>query len=74
MNIFYKVFLLAFDINLYLTNEKEENKMRIVRFIAKHWVISFIVVAVLFGVVLLNLEALAISMGSSLIQFLLGGK
>ena len=27
MNIFYKVFLLAFDIKVYLTNEKEEHKM-----------------------------------------------
>lgn len=74
MNIFYKMFLLAFNIKIYLTNEKEENKMRLVRFIAKHWVISFIVVAVLFGVILPNVEALAISRGSSLIQFLLGGK
>lgn len=48
--------------------------MRLVRFIAKHWVISLIVVVVLFGVVIPNLEALAISRGSSLVQFLLGGK
>lgn len=48
--------------------------MRLVRFIAKHWVISFIVIAVLFGIVLPNVEAELVSRGSSLIQFLLGGK
>lgn len=48
--------------------------MRLVRFIAKHWVISLIVVVVLFGIVLPNLEAELVSRGSSLVQFLLGGK
>nr|DAZ79386.1 MAG TPA: hypothetical protein [Caudoviricetes sp.] len=48
--------------------------MRLVRFIAKHWIISLIVITVLFGVVLPNVEAELISRGSSLIQFLLGGK
>ena len=48
--------------------------MRLVRFIAKHWIISLIVITVLFGVVLPNVEAELVSRGSSLIQFLLGGK
>lgn len=73
MNIFYKVFLLAFDIKIYLTNEKEENKMRLVRFLGKHWILTIIIVTIVFGIVLPNVEALVISRGSSLIQFLLGG-
>lgn len=47
--------------------------MRLIRFIAKHWVISLIVVTIVFGIVLPNVEALAISRCSSLIQYLLGG-
>lgn len=74
MNIFYKVFLLAFNIKIYLTNEKEENKMRLVRFLGRHWIATIIIVAILFGIVLPNLEAEIVSRGSSLIQFLLGGK
>lgn len=45
----------------------------VIRFIARHWLVSIIIVAILFGIVLPNLEALAISRGSSLIQFLLEG-
>lgn len=45
----------------------------VVRFLGKHWILTIIIVAILFGVVLPNLEAIAISRGSSLIQFLLGG-
>ena len=73
MNIFYEVFLLAFKIKIYLTNEKEENKMRAIKFLSKHWILTIIVVTILFGVVLPNVEALVVSRGSSLIQFLLGG-
>lgn len=47
--------------------------MRLVRFIAKHWVISLIVIAVLFGVVLPNVEALIVSRGSDFINSILGG-
>lgn len=71
MNIFYEVFLLAFDIKIYLL--KEENKMKFIKFLSKHWIVSLIVVVVVFAVVLPNLEALAISRGSSLVQLLLGG-
>lgn len=46
----------------------------VVRFLGRHWIVSLIVVVVVFAVVLPNLEALAISRGSSLIQYLLGGK
>lgn len=48
--------------------------MRLVRFIARHWIISLIVITVVFGIVLPNLEAELVSRGSSLIQYLLGGK
>lgn len=47
--------------------------MKFIKFLSKHWVVSLIVVVVVFAVVLPNLEALAISRGSSLIQFLLEG-
>lgn len=47
--------------------------MRFVRFLGKHWLLTTLVVAVLFGIVLPNVEALAMSRGSSLIQYLLGG-
>ena len=47
--------------------------MRLIKFLAKHWLVTLFVVTVVFGVVLPNLEALAISRGSSLVQFLLGG-
>ena len=64
----------ALNIKVYLvTKGKEENKMRFIRFIAKHWIISLIVIAVLFGVVLPNVEASIVSMGSDLINSLLGG-
>lgn len=44
-----------------------------IRFLGRHWILIIIVVTILFGIVLPNVEALAISRGSSLIQFLLGG-
>lgn len=47
--------------------------MRLVRFIARHWIISIIIIAVVFGVVLPNIEAIVVSRGSSLIQMILGG-
>lgn len=46
----------------------------IVRFLGRHWIATAIIVAVIFGIVLPNLEAEIVSWGSSLIQFLLGGK
>lgn len=46
----------------------------IVRFLGKHWIATTIIVAVIFGIVLPNLEAELVSRGSSLVQFLLGGK
>lgn len=45
----------------------------VIRFIARHWLVSIIIVAVLFGIVLPNLEAELVSRGSSLVQLLLGG-
>lgn len=47
--------------------------MKAIKFLAKHWIATIIIVAIIFGIVLPNVEALAISRGSSLIQFLLGG-
>lgn len=47
--------------------------MRLIRFIAKHWVISLIVIIVLFGVVLPYLEAELVSWVSDLVNTLLGG-
>ena len=46
----------------------------IVRFLGRHWITTIIVVTILFGIVLPNLEAELVSRGSSLIQYLLGGK
>lgn len=45
----------------------------VVRFLGKHWILTIIVVFILFGVVLPNVEAELVSRGSSLIQYLLGG-
>lgn len=47
--------------------------MKVIKFLAKHWIITTIVVTILFGIVLPNLEAELVSRGSSLIQYLLGG-
>lgn len=46
----------------------------IVKFLWRHWIATTIIVVVIFGIVLPNVEALVISRGSSLIQYLLGGK
>lgn len=46
---------------------------KVIRFLGRHWIATILVVTIVFGVVLPNVEALAISRGSSLIQFLLGG-
>lgn len=73
MNIFYKVFLLAFDIKVYLTNEKEENKMKVIKLLSKHCIATLLVVTIIFGIVLPNVEEELVSRGSSLIQYLLGG-
>jgi hypothetical protein len=55
MSIFYKVFPLAFDIKIYLTNKKlEVYIMKIIKFLAKHWVCTLILVTVIFAVVLPN--------------------
>lgn len=48
--------------------------MKVIKFLAKHWIVSIIIVTILFGIALPNLEAELVSRGSSLIQFLLGGK
>lgn len=48
--------------------------MKIIRFIAKHWIISIIIVTIVFAIVLPNLEALALSRGSDFINSILGGK
>ena len=48
--------------------------MKTIKFLSKHWIATTIIVVVIFAIVLPNLEALAISRGSSLIQYLLGGK
>lgn len=47
--------------------------MKVIKFLAKHWILTIIVVTILFGIVLPNLEAELVSRGSSLIQYLLGG-
>lgn len=46
----------------------------IVKFLGRHWIVTTIIVVILFGIVLPNLEAELVSRGSSLIQYLLGGK
>ncbi len=46
----------------------------VVRFLGRHWIATTIIVAIIFGIVLPNVEAELVSRGSSLIQFLLGGK
>lgn len=48
--------------------------MKAIKFLAKHWICTLILVTVIFAVVLPNVEAELVSKGSSLIQFLLGGK
>lgn len=45
----------------------------VVRFLGRHWIATTIVVTILFGIVLPNLEAELVSRGSSLVQLLLGG-
>lgn len=45
----------------------------IVKFLGRHWIATTIIVVVIFGVVLPNVEAIAVSSGSSLIQMILGG-
>lgn len=47
--------------------------MRAIKFLAKHWIITTIVVTILFGIVLPNLEAELVSKNYPLIQYLLGG-
>ena len=48
--------------------------MKVVRFLGRHWIITTIIVTIVFAIVLPNLEALALSRGSSLVHYLLGGK
>lgn len=47
--------------------------MKVIKFLAKHWIATLIVVTIVFGVVLPNVEAIAVSRGSSLMQMILGG-
>nr|DAK91734.1 MAG TPA: hypothetical protein [Caudoviricetes sp.] len=46
---------------------------KVIRFLGRHWITTTIIIAILFGIVLPNLEAELVSRGSSLIQYLLGG-
>ena len=60
---------------IFIKQLKEENKMRaIIRFLGRHWIITTIIVTIVFAIVLPNLEALALSRGSDFINILLGGK
>lgn len=47
--------------------------MKAIKLLAKHWIATLLVVTIVFGIVLPNVEAIVISRGSSLIQYLLGG-
>ena len=47
--------------------------MKVIKLLSKHWIVTLLVVAIVFGVVLPNVEALVVSRGSYLIQMILGG-
>ena len=46
----------------------------VIRFLGIHWIATTIIVVVIFGIVLPNVEAELVSRGSSLIQMILGGR
>lgn len=46
----------------------------IIRFLGRHWIITTIVVAIIFGIVLPNVEAELVSKGNDFINSILGGK
>lgn len=48
--------------------------MKVIKFLAKHWIATILVVIIVFGIVLPNLEAELVSRGSDLVNTLLGGK
>lgn len=48
--------------------------MKAIKFLAKHWIVSIIIVTILFGIALPNLEEELVSRGSDLVNTLLGGK
>lgn len=48
--------------------------MKVIKFLAKHWITTTIIVAVIFGIVLPNVEAELVSRGSDFINSILGGK
>lgn len=47
--------------------------MKVIKFLAKHWMVTLLVVTVVFGIVLPNLEAELVSRGSDFINSILGG-
>lgn len=47
--------------------------MKVIKFLAKHWIATLLVVTILFGIVLPNLEAELVSRGSDFINLILGG-
>lgn len=47
--------------------------MKAIKFLAKHWIVTLLVVTILFGIVLPNIEAELISRGSDFINSILGG-
>ena len=47
--------------------------MKVIKFLAKHWIVTLLVVTILFGIVLPNVEALLVSRGSDFINSILGG-
>lgn len=47
--------------------------MKVIKFLAKHWIATIIVVIIVFGIVLPNIEAQLVSRGSDLVNSILGG-
>ena len=47
--------------------------MKVIKFLAKNWIVTTIIVAIIFGIVLPNVEALIVSRGSDFINSILGG-
>lgn len=47
--------------------------MKVIKFLAKHWILALVLVTVIFTVVLPNVEAELVSRGSDFINSILGG-
>lgn len=47
--------------------------MKAIKFLAKHWIATLLVVTIVFGIVLPNVEAELVSRGSDFINSILGG-